>query len=157
ERHAIRKRAYLYSRSSIWSQTAQRYVETFQSARESRAHINGHLFRAKPAPRRRSEFPLLKLDHLRRMTDGIGIFQHAIYSVPNYCEGYCTDDKARALVLAVLLEESGEDEAEDAQMLATRYLAFLWNAFNPRTVRFRNFMPFDRRWQEDIGPEDCHG
>ena len=43
------------------------------------------------------------------MTDSTGVFQHAIFSVPNFSEGYCTDDNARAFILAVLLGELGED------------------------------------------------
>ncbi|MBI5186875.1 MAG: hypothetical protein HZA01_14280 [Nitrospinae bacterium] len=40
------------------------------------------------------ELPPLKLDHLRRLTDDTGILQHAIFIIPNYCEGYTTDDNA---------------------------------------------------------------
>ncbi|MDA8388284.1 MAG: CBS domain-containing protein, partial [Nitrospiraceae bacterium] len=36
--------------------------------------------------------PDLKLDHLHRMTDATGLLQHAVYTIPNYNEGYCTDD-----------------------------------------------------------------
>ena len=43
------------------------------------------------------------------MTDHTGILQHAIYTVPNYQEGYTTDDNARAFILTVLLGELGED------------------------------------------------
>jgi hypothetical protein len=53
--------------------------------------------------------PELKLDHLSRMTDSTGLFQHAIFTVPNFSEGYCTDDNARAFILAVLLDELGEE------------------------------------------------
>jgi len=37
------------------------------------------------------------------MTDSTSIFQHASFTAPNRSEGYCTDDNARALILAVLL------------------------------------------------------
>jgi hypothetical protein len=40
------------------------------------------------------------------MTDNTGIFQHAIFNVPNFAEGYCTDDNARAFILTLLLEET---------------------------------------------------
>jgi hypothetical protein len=60
----------------------------------------------------------LKLSHLFRMTDSTGLFQHAIFSIPNFSEGYCTDDNARAFVLAVLLSELGE-EPESVRRLAT--------------------------------------
>ena len=43
------------------------------------------------------------------MTDSTGVFQHAVFSIPNFSEGYCTDDNARAFILAVLLGELGED------------------------------------------------
>ena len=40
------------------------------------------------------------------MTDDTGIFQHAIFNVPNFAEGYCTDDNARAFILTLLLQET---------------------------------------------------
>jgi hypothetical protein len=46
---------------------------------------------------------------------------------------------------------------EEMAGLASRYLAFLLYAFNPSASRFRNFLSFDRRWQEKIGSEDSHG
>jgi hypothetical protein len=36
------------------------------------------------------------------MTDNTGIFQHAIFNVPNFAEGHCTDDNARAYILTLL-------------------------------------------------------
>jgi hypothetical protein len=59
--------------------------------------------------------------------------------------------------VAVYLEERGEEPQEQIPVLAARYLAFLINAFNSTTNRFRNFLSYDRRWQEKIGSEDCHG
>jgi len=92
------------------------------------------------------------------MTDDTGMIQHASYTIPNYREGYSSDDIARALIVAVFLEEDGEDDyAGEAAALATRHLAFLWNAFNPANNRFRNFLSYDRRWLEEVGSEDCHG
>ena len=64
------------------------------------------------------------------MTDSTGVFQHAIFSVPNFSEGYCTDDNARAFILAVLLGELGE-EPEAVRTLATTCAAFLHHAFDP--------------------------
>ena len=98
----------------------------------------------------------MKLDHLARMTDSTGIFQHAIFSVPNFSEGYCTDDNARAFILTVLLDEL-EEEPERVRKLATTYAAFLHHAFNLKTKRFHNHLSFDRRWLDEQGSEDCHG
>jgi hypothetical protein len=107
--------------------------------------------------KRPPELPALNLNHLRRLTDGTGLVQHACFTVPNYDEGYATDDNARALIVAVSLEEQGEDASGEAFNLACRYLAFLRHAFDSRTGRFRNFMCYDRRWQEERGSDDCHG
>ena len=37
------------------------------------------------------------------------------------------------------------------------YLSFLEHAFNPAKGRFKNFLRYDRRWNEPVGSEDCHG
>src|SRR5690606_13750769 len=97
--------------------------------------------------------PPLSLDHLRCMTDDTGMLQHAVMAVPNPNEGYTTDDNARALIAAVKLEQLVQPGTAE---LATRYMAFLWHAFNPATGRFRNFMAYDRRWLEEAGSEDSH-
>ncbi|HIJ73802.1 MAG TPA: glycosyl transferase family 1, partial [Candidatus Hydrogenedentes bacterium] len=114
-------------------------------------------FMALTLDKKRAELPPLNLAHLRRLTDDTGILQHATYSVPNYDEGYTTDDNSRALILAILLEETADPEAAATRELASRYLAFLQHAFNVKTGRFRNFFSFNRHWLEEIGSEDCHG
>jgi len=102
------------------------------------------------------QLPILKLDHLYRMSDSTGIFQHASFTVPNFSEGYCTDDNARALLLTVMLQQAGHNSPRIIELAAT-YAAFLNYAFDPKSHRFRNFMSFDRRWLEEVGSEDCHG
>ena len=37
------------------------------------------------------------------------------------------------------------------------YLSFLEHAFNPAKGRFKNFLRYDRRWNEPVGSEDSHG
>ena len=156
ERHAKRKRAYLLGREMIWSKVAEQYLATFERAREDRRHTPRPSFTAPALDRHRRELPALKLDHVRRMTDSTGILQHARFSVPYYAEGYTTDDNARALSMAVLLEELGQELVEQAYDLASRYLAFLNHAYNPDNGRFRNFMSYDRHWLEEAGSEDSH-
>ena len=150
----MRKRAYIYAREAIWPQVARRYMETFQRARAERRHFAPSEFAVKPLDKRPGEFPPLKLDHLLRMTDHTGMFQHAIFTVPNYVEGYTIDDNARALLVSALLEELGNPEAYE---LSSRYLAFVWYAFNSETQRFRNFMDYQRNWLEENGSDDSHG
>ncbi|MCD6520146.1 MAG: glycosyltransferase family 4 protein, partial [Anaerolineae bacterium] len=156
ERHAMRKRAYLYGRKMVWPHVAEMYMESFLRAREERTRQIRPPFVATTLATRRGQLPL-NLSYLHHLTDHTGILQHAIYTVPNYSHGYCTDDNARALIAAVLLEEIGPDTAQEANRLASRYLAFLWYAFNPDTGRFRNFLSYDRRWLEEEGSEDSHG
>jgi glycosyltransferase involved in cell wall biosynthesis len=154
KRHAMRKRAYLYGRDMVWPQVARRYVQTFERARAERRHFVQAEFAVKALDKRMGELPPLRLDHLRHLTDETGILQHATFTIPNYREGYTTDDNARALMVSVLLEELGNKEAVD---LATRYLAFTWYAFNMETRRFRNFMDYQRNWLEESGSDDSHG
>lgn len=154
KRHGMRKRAYLYGREMIWPQVARRYMESFRRARTERRHFTPPGFVVKPLDKRPAELPPLKLDHLRRMTDDTGMFQHAIFTVPNYHEGYTIDDNARALTVSTLLEELGSEETAD---LMSRYFAFVWYAFNAKTGRFRNFMNYQRNWLEENGSDDSHG
>lgn len=87
----------------------------------------------------------------------MGLLQHATFAVPNYSEGYTTDDNARALVLSILLEQLGRTESLATENLASRYLAFLGHAFNPANGRFRNLLSYARTWSETQGSEVCHG
>lgn len=97
-----------------------------------------------------------KFDHLRRLTDDVGILQHAKYMVANRFHGYCSDDNARALIVATTGMKASE-EKENLLDMACRYLSFLHHAFNEECKRFRNFMGYDRRWLETMGSEDSHG
>jgi hypothetical protein len=154
KRHAMRKRAYLFGREMIWPRVVHRYMESFEHARTRRRSFTSPDFGACLIDPRSRELPPLKLDHLHHMTDDTGMLQHAIFTIPNYQEGYTTDDNARALLVSVLLEELGHREAF---ALASRYLAFLWYAFNTASGRFRNFMDYQRNWLEEMGSDDSHG
>jgi glycosyltransferase involved in cell wall biosynthesis len=154
KRNGMRKRAYLYGREMIWPQVARQYMNSFQRAKVERRHFSPPGFVVKALDRSPAELPPLKLDHLRRMTDDTGMLQHAIFTVPNYCEGYTIDDNARALMVSTLLEELGSEETAD---LSSRYFAFVWYAFNTETRRFRNFMSYQRNWLEKNGSDDSHG
>jgi glycosyltransferase involved in cell wall biosynthesis len=147
-----RREAYQFGRETIWPAVARSYLESFRQARAAhnaapRATVGGWKL-----GRRSYDLPPLRLDHIMRMSDGTGIFQHATFTVPNFHEGYCTDDNARAFILCNLLEEPGR-----LDHLATSYLAFLAAALNHETGRFRNFMSHGREWLEPAGSEDSHG
>lgn len=154
---AIRKQAYLMGRDMIWPKTALRYMEAFEQARACRASEPRKAFGGQTLDRKPYQLPPLKLDFLFQMTDSTGILQHGVYTTPNFSEGYCTDDNARAFILSVLLEEIGHNgRGEAIARASSTYLSFLHYAFQPQTNRFRNFMSFDRRWLEEVGSEDSH-
>ncbi|MBL4576126.1 MAG: glycosyltransferase family 4 protein, partial [Opitutaceae bacterium] len=153
-----RRDAYDLGREMIWPSVAQRYLEVFQHARADRIAEPRTAFADWTLANRPYALPPLRLDHTVRMSDGTGIFQHAIFNVPNFHEGYCIDDNARAFILCNLLEElGGEPQEENLDYLATTYLAFLSAAMNNETGRFRNFMSHGRQWLEATGGEDSHG
>ncbi len=149
ECNQIRKRAYQYTRSMVWDKVGRKYLEAFNRAAEAGVPA---------AVTRRSlptGLPEIRLDHLRIMTDGTGLIQHAIFATPDRTQGYCTDDNARALRFIVRYWDLFKDES--VLPLAQTYLAFLLYAFNEQTHRFRNFMSYDHRWLEESGSDDCQG
>jgi glycosyltransferase involved in cell wall biosynthesis len=155
-RHAMRKRAYLYARDMVWNRVAQKYMKSFERIYDEQLRNPRATFSARHTEKTLDRLPALKLDHLYRMTDHTGIIEHAVFVIPNYPEGYTTDDNARALIVAILLEEFGLGAPAPTD-LASRYLAFLWLAFDPTTKRFRNCLSYERQWQETEGSEDSHG
>jgi glycosyltransferase involved in cell wall biosynthesis len=104
ERHAMRKKAYIFSREAVWREVSRKYLQVFSEVRQNRTR--------KPRPRysyvenitaiTNFELPEIKLDHLKALTDDTGILQHANYTIPDRTHGYCTDDNARALLVAAI-------------------------------------------------------
>ena len=154
-REAMSRRAYAVSRTMTWERTAKRYMSVFENARQS--HWPKLLARSSivaPEPHSAAT-PDMQMGHFLSMCDDTGLFQHAVYSVPDRSHGYCVDDNARALLLACALNNPGE--ARLSEVLTARFAAFVQHAWNPDTKRFRNFMGFNRTWLEDAGSEDSHG
>ncbi|WP_306591557.1 glycosyltransferase family 4 protein [Geothrix sp. 21YS21S-4] len=150
--------AHRRGREMIWSAVAERYLESFRRARIDRKAKSRSAFAAWTLASRPYDLPPLRFDHIVDMTDSTGILQHATFNVPNFHEGYCTDDNARAFLLCILLDElGGRSSLENLPRLATTYLAFLSAALDRKTGRFRNFMSHGRQWMEEVGSEDCHG
>jgi glycosyltransferase involved in cell wall biosynthesis len=155
-RHAMRKQAYLAGREMVWPEVGRAYARVFKEAHQLFTHVSRPRFRTVNPTASRENLPPWHFGHLSRMSDSTGIFQHAIHNIPWFDHGYCTDDNARALILVTLLEELGES-GEETRRLQIAAAAFLQHAFSRETGRFRNFMSFDRRWNEDTGSEDSHG
>ncbi|MHB8412931.1 MAG: glycosyltransferase family 4 protein [Candidatus Acidiferrales bacterium] len=156
-RHAMRRRAYLYARDMVWTRVAQKYMKSFENINNERLRNPRATFSAQNTVKVLNRLPAVKLDHLFRMTDQTGMVEHAVFVVPNYPEGYTSDDNARALIVTTLLESQGIQLPAGAPDLASRYLAFLWHAFDPATKQFKNCLSYERQWQEPESWEDSHG
>jgi glycosyltransferase involved in cell wall biosynthesis len=157
KRLALSERAAAHGRAMVWPAVAHRYAESFERARIEHADGLRTVFQAKTLAKRPAELPEINLEHVRLMSDGTGVLQHALFSVPRYDDGYCLDDNARALLLMALIEDAGTEDGNAVRSLAARYLAFVNHAFNHDRGRFRNFMSYSRQWLEEFGSEDSHG
>ncbi|CAO5259539.1 glycosyltransferase [Frankia sp. AgKG'84/4] len=94
----------------------------------------------------------VSFDHLIRLTDDIGLFEHALGSVPRREHGYCVDDVARGLVVLAREPAPGIDLVR----LLERYLDFVLAAQAPDGA-VRNRRDVDGRWLDDPGLDDCWG
>ncbi len=97
-------------------------------------------------------YPAAPFRHLLRMTDHIGLLEHAEGIVPRHEHGYCVDDVARGLVV-VCREPS---PSQELITLGRRYLYFLAQAQAP-DGQVHNRLGYDRRWHDQPGTQDCWG
>ena len=159
DRHAMRKKAYMFTREAVWRAVSRRYLQVFREVQLNRAQ--------NPRPRhsyvenieaiKSFELPEIKLDHLKAFTDDTGLLQHANYTIPDRTHGYCTDDNARALLAVAMGQTCLTRNSLGLDSLSGHYLGFLLYAYDGKTGRFRNFMTYSRQWLEEVGSEDAHG
>jgi len=157
KRLALCERAAAHGRSMRWPVVARRYMESFERSRTEHAERRRTVFQAKTLATRPTDLPEINLEHVLLMSDQTGMLQHASFNVPQYDDGYCLDDNARALLLMALVEDAGAEDGKIVRALAARYLAFVSHAFDSAHGRFRNFMSYARQWVEERGSEDSHG
>jgi uncharacterized protein YyaL (SSP411 family) len=98
--------------------------------------------------------PEPSLEHLQRLTDDTGLLQHARYTIPYREEGYCTDDNARAVIVATKYYARYHDR--QTLQLLNRYLAFVLHSQNS-DGSVRNLMNFDRTWRKNESGNDALG
>lgn len=90
--------------------------------------------------------------HLRRLTDGGGLFEHAKGSRPRPEHGYRLDDVARALVVTA----RHPAPSELVRTLRSQYLAFVLAAQAP-DGQFHNRRGADLTWRDEPSVDDCWG
>lgn len=98
--------------------------------------------------------PPYALDHIKRMTDNTGLFQHAKYGIPNLKEGYCLDDNARALLMVLMTYKQQKHLL--AKELLPVYLSYI-HYMQIDDGTFRNFLSFSRNFLDIVGSEDSFG
>lgn len=91
--------------------------------------------------------------HIQRLTDTVGIVQHAKYAFPDYHHGYCLDDNCRALMLAGLANSISPGSCD---RLVDTYLAFVYY-MQRDNGKFGNFLSFDHKFLDEYGTEDAFG
>ena len=151
--YSLRRRAYEYGRTRTWPKIGQAYWKLFGAKRlPVRIKTKTPLSVAETISS--IEVPEPSLDHLKKLTDDTGMFQHATFTVPNREYGYCTDDNARA-VIAMADYYSQYPQAEALELFDT-YLSFILHSQNSDGT-VKNFMDFDRSWQKDEPLNDALG
>jgi glycosyltransferase involved in cell wall biosynthesis len=155
---AMRAAAYEFSRSMTWARVGEAYAALAEQVLSEADLSRGDRERVVPSPDvmpiRSFSLPEPCLDHLLRLTDDTGIIQHAIYTVPARRTGYCVDDNARALVVALLAHRVAG--SAETRRLITVYLSFLHYCQN-QDGHFHNFVDYNRVVETDVGSEDCVG
>lgn len=97
----MHRNAYESTRSMLWNNVAEKYVSLLA----------------------RKVIPLIKLDHLYKMTDDFGLFQFATLATPNRDFGYTLDDNARALIFCSWYIK--HTYSREVEKLITTYLGFI--------------------------------
>ena len=90
--------------------------------------------------------------HLARLTDGTGVFEHALHDEARPEHGYCLDDVARGLL--VVVREPEQDHA--LGVLAETYLRFVEAAVTS-DGRAHNRRAVDGGWTDDAATGDWWG
>lgn len=146
----LRKNARAYGRQVTWPRIGEKYLALAKHLLNLRSiQITG-----REDQKVAEAIPAFSLDHIRRMTDNTGLIQHSKYSIPNLKEGYCLDDNARGLLMAVMAYRQRKHlHAIDLLPVYLSYIHYMQNDDGT----FRNFLSFSRNFLDEVGSEDSFG
>ena len=147
----IKQNAYEYGLHLRWPVVGAEFIKVAQEA-SSRHDFRDKILRNSIVDP--EIMPTFNLAHVIRLTDDTGIVQHAKYGIPNLKEGYCLDDNARALIMALMAYQ--RNKSPEAFELLPVYLSYI-HYMQTDDGNFRNFLSFDRRYLDDVGSEDSFG
>jgi glycosyltransferase involved in cell wall biosynthesis len=146
----LKDKAYEYGKSIRWPKIGKQYLSLLsyiQSSWDKELNL-------KKLPIQIPILPFYSLAHIKRLTDDTGIVQHAKYGIPNLKEGYCLDDNARALLMALMAYRQNKDM--EALELIPIYLSFI-HYMQRDNGNFGNFLSFSRQFLDEYGSEDSFG
>ncbi len=147
----LRKKAYDYGRTITWKESGKKYVKIIGNVLKNKV-IQVETKKSIIDP---DIIPEFALDHIIRLTDYTGILQHTKYGIPNFKKGYCLDDNARALLMALMAYKATKDKK--VLELATTYLSYIHYMQN-EDGQFKNFLNFKKKFlEESVGSEDAFG
>ena len=151
--YSLRRRAYDYGRLRTWPRIGQAYWKMF-SAKRLPVRIAAKSTLSAAETISNIEVPVPSLDHIIKLTDDTGLYQHATFTIPNREHGYCTDDNSRG-VIAMSRYFAQYPEPKALQLL-DKYLSFIMHSQNS-DGSVRNLMNFDRTWYKDEPKNDAFG
>ena len=130
--------AYYHTRHMTWPNVGLAYMDLFRKHIEVSAE---------------EELPVIKLDHMRTLTDDFGIIQFAKITTPDIESGYTLDDNARALIVAGMsYQESGKTEDLD---LINKYVDFIEHI--TQNGKYFNYVNGEKRINMTEWTDDAHG
>ncbi|MFH1321166.1 MAG: glycosyltransferase family 4 protein [Bacteroidota bacterium] len=146
----LRKKAYAFGRTITWPRSGEKYVKLAEKILADKPKV----FVKKETSIDPLMLPKFSLVHIKRLTDDTGIIQHAKFGIPNLKEGYCLDDNARALLMALMAYRQKRDAM--ALELLPIYISYIHYMQNEDGT-FRNFLSFNRNYLDEVGSEDSYG
>jgi glycosyltransferase involved in cell wall biosynthesis len=145
-----REKAYNYGRKITWPNIGKKYSELSKKILEGKPEV----FVKKETIIDPLVLPPFSLDHIKRLTDDTGIIQHARFGIPNLKDGYCLDDNARALIMALMTYKQKKDPLVlELLPIYTSFIHYMQN----KNGTFRNFLSFNRSFLDKVGSQDTFG
>ena len=143
-RREMRLNGLRHAAASVWENAAIAHGDVFHRLCERERALN---FKRPP----------IKLDHLRKMTSEIGVYQFCKLDRPDPDYGYTLDDNARALIALCRHYDLTRDPSD---ILAIRkYYSFIRNCFRPGGSFF-NYLDSNCKFTGQnlkVNLEDAHG
>jgi glycosyltransferase involved in cell wall biosynthesis len=147
ELKTLQDKAFEYGKTMSWPIIGKQYLTLFVKVATNKNNSKSY----NPSVMQCIDY---NISHLQRLTDSIGILQHARTSVPYFKTGYCLDDNTRALILCLMLW----NKTKDTKLLALMHVYLSYIIFmKQKDGSFKNYLTFDRKAFSDDSSDDAFG